>query len=161
MTTNTLIKTLPKRHTTKQKGVYYKEIQKTTIDGKGKIKTSIIDKVYSIQYKDIDDKWKFKTLGKFSEGVRESFCKIQRDMILNKVKFGEQPPIIKKKIKKEVVTVHDVFKLYISSKLSFLSPKALNICSAKVKLNLPRFSLFAMFNLFSSTPNLFHSLFFY
>ena len=33
-------------------------------------------------------------------------------MIMNKVKFGEQPPIIKKKIKKEIVTVHDVFKLY-------------------------------------------------
>jgi len=112
MTTNTLIKTLPKRHTTKQKGVYFKEIQKTTIDAKGKIKTSIIDKVYSIQYKDIDDKWKFKTLGKFTEGIRESYCKTQRDLIANDVKFGEQPPIIKKKIKKKVVTVHDVFKLY-------------------------------------------------
>ena len=112
MTTNTLTKTLPKRHTTKQKGVYYKEIQKTTIDGKGKVKTTITDKVYFIQYKDIDDKWKFKVLGKYSEGIRENFCKIKRDEILNKVKFGEQPPIIKKKIKKEVVTVDDVFKLY-------------------------------------------------
>ena len=65
-----------------------------------------------MQYKDIDDKWKFKTLGKYSEGIRESYCKTQRDMIMNKVKFGEQPPIIKKKIKKEIVTVHDVFKLY-------------------------------------------------
>ena len=118
MTTNTLIKTLPKRHTTKQKGVYYKEIQKTTIDGKGKIKTSIIDKVYSIQYKDIDGKWKFKTLGKYSEGIREAYCKTQRDLIANNVKFGEQPPIIKKKIKKEVVTVHDVFKLYKEYKLT-------------------------------------------
>jgi len=112
MATNTFIKTLPKRHTTKQKGVYFKEIQKTTIDGKGKVKTTITDKVYFIQYKDIDNKWKFKSLGKYSEGIRENFCKTQRDMILNKVKFGEQPPIIKKKIKKEVVTVHDVFKLY-------------------------------------------------
>ena len=115
MTTNqetVKIKTLNKRHATKQKGVYYREIQKTTIDSKGKIKTSIIDKIYSVQYKDIDDKWKFKTLGKYSEGIRESYCRTQRDMIMNKVKFGEQPPIIKKKIKKEIVTVHDVFKLY-------------------------------------------------
>ena len=115
MTTNQetiKIKTINKRHATKQKGVYYREIQKTTIDSKGKIKTSIIDKIYSVQYKDIDDKWKFKTLGKYSEGIRESYCKTQRDMIMNKVKFGEQPPIIKKKIKKEIVTVHDVFKLY-------------------------------------------------
>ena len=112
MTTNTFIKTLPKRHITKQRGVYYKEIQKTVIDGKGKVKTSIVDKVYMIQYKDIDDKYKFKTLGKYSEGIREAFCKTQRGLIANKVKFGEQPPIIKKKIKKEVVTLHDVFKLY-------------------------------------------------
>jgi integrase len=112
MTTNTFIKTLPKRHITKQRGVYYKEIQKTVIDGKGKVKTSIVDKVYMIQFKDIDNKYKFKTLGKYSEGIREAFCKTQRDMIANKVKFGEQPPIIKKKIKKEIVTLHCVFKLY-------------------------------------------------
>jgi integrase len=112
MTTNTFLKTLPKRHITKQRGVYYKEIQKTVIDGKGKVKTLIVDKVYMIQYKDIDEKWKFKTLGKYSEGIREAFCKTQRDMIANKVKFGEQPPIIKKKIKKEIVTLHCVFKLY-------------------------------------------------
>ena len=112
MTTNTFIKTLPKRHITKQRGVYYKEIQKTVIDARGKVKTSIVDKVYMIQYKDIDDKYKFKTLGKYSEGIREAFCKTQRDLIANKVKFGEQPPIIKKKIKKEIVTLHDVFKLY-------------------------------------------------
>jgi integrase len=112
MTTNTFIKTLPKRHITKQRGVYYKEIQKTVIDGKGKVKTSIVDKVYMIQFKDIDNKYKFKTLGKHSEGIRVAFCKTQRDMIANKVKFGEQPPIIKKKIKKEIVTLHCVFKLY-------------------------------------------------
>jgi len=112
MTTNTFLKTLPKRHITKQRGVYYKEIQKTVIDGKGKVKTLIVDKVYMIQYKDIDEKWKFKTLGKYSEGIREAFCKTQRDMIANKVKFGEQPPIIKKKIKKEIVTLHCIFKLY-------------------------------------------------
>jgi integrase len=112
MTTNTFIKTLPKRHITKQRGVYYKEIQKTVIDGKGKVKTSIVDKVYMIQFKDIDNKYKFKTLGKYSEGIRVAFCKTQRDMIANKVKFGEQPPIIKKKIKKEIVTLHCVFKLY-------------------------------------------------
>ena len=77
MTANTLIKTLPKRHTTKQKCVYYKEVQKTTIDGKGKIKTSIIDKVYSIKYKDIDEKWKIKTIGNYSTGTRESYCSAQ------------------------------------------------------------------------------------
>ena len=105
-------KTLPKRHKTKKTGVYYKEIQKTTIDSKGKIKTSIVDKVYSIQYKDIDDKWKFKTIGKYSEGIREAYCNTQRNLIINKLKFGEQPDIIKKKIKKEVLTLDGVFQIY-------------------------------------------------
>ena len=137
MTTNqetVKIKTLNKRHPTKQKGVYYREIQKTTIDSKGKIKTSIIDKIYSVQYKDIDDKWKFKTLGKYSEGIRESYCKTQRDMIMNKVKFGEQPPIIKKKIKKEIVTVHDVFKLYKEHKAT--ESKDIVKTEQKYKLNI-------------------------
>lgn len=112
MTTNTFTKTLPKRHKTKKTGVYYKEIQKTAIDSKGKIKTSIIDKVYSIQYKDIDEKWKFKTIGKYSEGIREAYCNTQRNLIINKVKFGEQPDIIKKKIKKEVLTLDGIFQIY-------------------------------------------------
>jgi hypothetical protein len=75
MTTNTFLKTLPKRHITKQRGVYYKEIQKTVIDGKGKVKTLIVDKVYMIQYKDIDEKWKFKTLGKYSEASEKHSVK--------------------------------------------------------------------------------------
>ncbi len=106
------IKTLPKRHTTKYRGVYFKEIQKTTIDAKGKVKTSIVDKVYLIQYKDIDDKWKIKTIGKKSTGTREAYCNAQLTIIKNAVMYGEQPPIIQKKIKKEVLTLDDVFQIY-------------------------------------------------
>jgi len=50
------IKTLPKKIATKQTGIYYKEIQKTTIDDKGKIKISIVDKMYYIRYKDENKK---------------------------------------------------------------------------------------------------------
>jgi len=109
-------KTLPKRHTTKKKGVYYKEIQKTVIDSKGKVKTSIVDKVYSIQYKDIDDKWKFKTMGKYSEGVREAFCSAERMIVMNETKFGKQPDIIKKKLKKEITTLDNVYQIYKANK---------------------------------------------
>ena len=39
----TFLKTLPKRHRTKKEGIYYKEIQKTTVDDHGKENTSITD----------------------------------------------------------------------------------------------------------------------
>ena len=112
----TTYKTLDKRKKTKRTGIYYREIQKTVIDENGKIKTSISDKLYIIKFKDIDDKWRTKTIGKYSEGIRENYCKTQRDLIANKVKFGEQPPIIKKKIKKEVLTLDGVFQIYKNNK---------------------------------------------
>lgn len=106
------IKTLSKRHKTSKIGVYYKEIEKTTIDERGKVKNSIIDKVYSIQYKDIDDKWRFKTIGKYSEGIRESYCSAKRNEIMNITKLGEQPDIIKNKSKKKAITLDEIFLQY-------------------------------------------------
>jgi hypothetical protein len=73
--TDTFIKTLPKRIPTKEQGIYYKEIQQTTIDAKGNIKTRIIDKVYIIRYRD-GDKQHLVTIGKYSEGIREAYCKM-------------------------------------------------------------------------------------
>lgn len=115
---NTFLKTLPKRHKTNKTGIYYKEIEKTVIDDKGKTKKSISDKVYSIQYKDIDDKWKFKTIGKYSEGIRENYCNTKRTEIMNLVKLGEQPELIKKKQKKKIITLDEVFQLYKIQKKS-------------------------------------------
>ena len=112
---NTFIKTLPKRIKTNKIGIYYKEIQKTTIDNKGKSKISIIDKVYSIQYKDIDNSWKFKMIGKYSDGIRESYCVTKRSEIMNMTKLGEQPPIIQKNIKKVVLTFDSIALKYFHS----------------------------------------------
>lgn len=111
-------KTLPKRFKTKKTGIYFKQIEKTIIDDKGNIKTSILkdDKVYCIQYKDIDDKWKIKTIGKYSDGIREAYCNKKRMEIMNKVILGEQPDIIKKRVKKEIVTLHQIFELYNTQK---------------------------------------------
>jgi len=109
------IKTLPKRHKTKKTGIYYKEIEKTVINTNGKTKTSIVDKVYTIQYKDSDDKWKFKTIGKYSEGIRESFCNAKRIEIMNKTRLGEQPDIIKRKQKKKIVTYDSIAIKYFDS----------------------------------------------
>lgn len=113
--TDEFIKTLPKRHKTKKTGIYYKEVEKTVIDTNGKIKTSIVDKVYTIQYKDNDDKWKFKTIGKYSEGIRESFCNAKRIEIMNKTRLGEQPDLIKKKQKKEIITYDSIATKYFES----------------------------------------------
>ena len=115
---NTFYKTLPKRQKTNKTGIYYKEIEKTVIDDKGKSKKSISDKVYSIQYKDIDDKWKFKTIGKYSEGIRENYCHTRRTEIMNLVKLGEQPELIKKKQKKKIITLDEIFQMYKKLKQS-------------------------------------------
>jgi len=60
-------KTLPKRHTTNSEGVYYKEI--VSDDNK------IVDKIYLIRWRDENGKELLKTIGKYSEGIREAFCK--------------------------------------------------------------------------------------
>ncbi len=115
---DTFLKILAKRYKTKKTGIYYKEIQKTVIDDSGKSKVTILkdDRVYSIQYKDIDSKWKFKTIGKYSEGIRENFCHNKRIEILNMVKLGEQPEIIKKKQKKNTLTLNQLAKIYFDDK---------------------------------------------
>ena len=113
-------KTLPKRFKTKKVGIYYKQIEKTVIDDNGDIKVSILkdDRVYSIQYKDIDDKWKFKTIGKYSDGIREAYCHNKRIAIMNQTMLGEQPKMIKKKVKQKVTTLHQIFELYQEQKKS-------------------------------------------
>lgn len=108
-------KTLAKRYKTKKTGVYYKEIEKTSIDAKGKIKLSISDKVYSIQYKDINNTWRFKTIGKHSEGIREAYCNQKRIEIMNLTRLGEQPPIIENKKKKTIITFDEVASKYFES----------------------------------------------
>lgn len=112
----TTFKTLDRRNKTKKTGVYFREIQKTTIDERGKLKTSIADKLYIIKFKDIDGKWRTKTIGKYSEGIREAYANTKRTMIINQIKLGEQPEIIQKKLKKQVTTLHDVFLLYKAHK---------------------------------------------
>ncbi len=110
------IKTLPKRIRTKKDGVYYKEIEKTVIDDKGNVKTSIVDKVYLIRYY-INKKEKWITIGKYSAGIREEYCKAKRNEILHKIRLGEEPPeIVRRKRKKAAVTLNEIFDFYINGK---------------------------------------------
>ena len=106
------IKTLSKKVATQQAGIFYKEIQQTIIDEKGKVKTSIIDKVYVVRYRDGDNKERLYTVGKFSEGIREAYCKEKRVEFITMAKNGELPPRLREKLKKESLTLDDVFQKY-------------------------------------------------
>ncbi len=115
---DTFLRTLAKKHSTKKTGIYYKEIQKTTIDEQGKSKVSINDKVYYIRYKDENKKDIWIAIGKYSEGIRENYCNQKRIEALNQIKLGEQPEIIKKKQKREILTLDDIFQIYKTQKQS-------------------------------------------
>ena len=112
---NTTTKTLSKRHTTKHTGVLFKEIQQTTIDDKGKIKTKIIDKVYMVRYRDGNKEY-LVTLGKYSTGIREAYCKTKRDEFIHIAKNGELPPQLEKRTKKNISTLNDLADVYFDSK---------------------------------------------
>ena len=109
---DTQLKTLSKKIATKKEGIFYKEIQQTSIDSKGKVKTSIIDRVYVVRYRDSGNKERLLTLGKYSEGIREAYCKTKREEFILMAKNGELPPRLKEKLKKEIITLDDVFQKY-------------------------------------------------
>ncbi len=112
----TILKTLPKRQKTKKEGVYFKEIEKTTIDDQGKTKTSKVDKVYLIRYTH-DRKQKWITIGKYSAGVRENYAEAKRNEILSKLRLGEEPPeIATRKRKTAAITLDEIFNYYINNK---------------------------------------------
>jgi len=113
--TDIIVKTLPTRIPTKVQGVYYKEVQQTTIDTKGHITTKIIDKVFIIRYRD-NGKQRLVTMGKYSEGIREAYCKAKRNEFLSLAKNGELPPQILQRKKKQVVTLNDLAKVYFRDK---------------------------------------------
>jgi hypothetical protein len=106
-----IIKTENKRIPTKEEGVFYKRI----INEKDKE----IDKIYIIRYRD-NGKDKLKTVGKSSQGIRVNYCKQLRNEILNKLRLGEQPPLIAQNKKKIVTTLDDFAKIYFLEKESYV-----------------------------------------
>jgi integrase len=84
-------------------GVYYNELQSG-------------DKAYYITYKDFDSKMKRVKVGLHSAGVREAYCKQQRDEILNKQRLGEDPPAIAIRKKSTNLKFSDIWVKYIENK---------------------------------------------
>jgi site-specific recombinase XerD len=118
MQTDTTIKTLSKKIKTRKEGIFYKEIQQITIDDKGNIDTKIIDKVYVVRYRDHENKERLVTIGKYSEGIREAYCIEKRTEFILLAKNGELPPRLKERLKKDYISLDNIFQKYKAIKES-------------------------------------------
>jgi len=105
MTTKT--RTINKRLPTNEDGIFYKQI----VDDKNKE----VDKTFIIRYRE-DGKDLFKTVGKYSAGIRVAYCKQIRNDILNKHRLGEEPPAIIKKKKKDIITFDTIAYNYFTAR---------------------------------------------
>lgn len=101
-----ILKTLPKRIATKTTGVFYKEIISKN--------NKVTDKVFIIRYIDENNKERLKTIGKYSDGIREAYCKAKINEITTKIRLGEELPHIAKI--KSKLTFDDLVQRYFSDK---------------------------------------------
>lgn len=94
-------------------GVYYNQLEDN-------------DRSYYITYKDLHGKKIWQKIGKHNEGIRENFCHNKRAEILNKIKLGENPTIVKsRRIIKESITFGMIATDYINFKELRLSKKSM------------------------------------
>jgi len=87
-------------------GVYFNQIQ---TNGKS-------DKVYYITYKDKSNKKIWLKIGKYSEGIRENYCNLKRNEIITKLRNGEEPPLIVKKKKRDILSIEIIANDYFNSR---------------------------------------------
>jgi len=75
------------------------------------------DKVYSITYKNLVGKKVWVKIGLHSENIRENYCHEKRVEIVNKIRLGENPEIIKNSRRaKEAITFGMIANEYIDYK---------------------------------------------
>lgn len=86
------------RNKTKFAGVYYYD---TITNNKS-------DKTYYIRYKDENNKDKELKIGKFSEGIRESYCNAKRNEIITKIRLGEDLPKVAMKNSINKIVLDDI-----------------------------------------------------
>ncbi len=70
---------------------------------------------YYITYKDQNNKKIWLKIGKKSNGITEVFCYQKRTEIINQITLGEQPTALKRKAKKDIITLDKVATLYFES----------------------------------------------
>ena len=71
------------------------------------------DVSYSITYKDEQNKLKWFTVGKKSQGITEPYCNNKRSEFINKINLGEDPQANKKN--KDIITYDSIAKKYFDS----------------------------------------------
>ncbi len=98
------LRTLDKRNSTNEDGIFFKEI----VDDKDKV----VDKIFLIRYR-VDEKDKLITVGKYSQGIRVNYCKTKRNEILNNIRLGETPTTIKaKRVSKDIILFETIANDY-------------------------------------------------
>ncbi|MCX6076760.1 MAG: tyrosine-type recombinase/integrase [Campylobacterales bacterium] len=95
-----------KRTPTKTEGVFYKDIFNDS--------EKSVDKKYMIRWIDENGKSRLKTIGNYSAGIREKYCKAKRDEIITKIRLGEELPSLAKP--KQTMTIFDMSELYFDYK---------------------------------------------
>lgn len=97
-----------KRIPTKTEGVFYKEV----FNEQGKS----IDKKFIIRWIDENGKSRLKTIGNYSAGIREKYCKKKREEIVTKIRLGEELPHIARP--KQLMTISELAEEYYEYKAS-------------------------------------------
>ncbi|OCL95726.1 tyrosine-type recombinase/integrase [Aliarcobacter thereius] len=91
---------------TRLTGIYFREI----------ITNDKTDKVYYITYKDENNKKIWIKIGKYSEGIRETYCNQKRNEILTKQRNGEEAPVIAARKKKQKILIETLADAYFKEK---------------------------------------------
>ncbi len=100
------MKVLSKRIPTKTSGVFYKEIVNDN--------NTPVDKRYLIRWTDENGKDRLRTIGDYSQGIREKYCKKKLDEITLKIHLGEELPHLAKP--KQKLTIQGMADLYFEHK---------------------------------------------
>lgn len=73
--------------------------------------------MFIVRYRDNKGKDRLVSIGKYSEGIREAYCKEKRAEFINLAKNGELPPRLKEKLKSSMLPLMMYFKSTKSLKL--------------------------------------------
>jgi len=92
------------------------------------------DKSFYITYKDLNKKKVWTKIGLYSSGIRESYCSTKRAEVINLMKLGESPNIIKNnRTEKEVITFGAIADEYLQYKKNKLTAGSIREITSKYK----------------------------
>jgi len=94
------------RHKTNYTGVIYRD----------SITNKKPDKTYYIRYKDNNGITCEIKIGKYSEGVRESYCNQKRNEIITKQRLGEEPPAAARHKKRKSISIQQLAVEYFKTR---------------------------------------------